>query len=430
MTERIFDLEDNQHPSTIALAQSRNDVHWYRAFRCSYLLLKVTNRSKRWVFRQTKDGITLSHALGSADLFGENEARIMALELARNLEQGILPPTVAERKRRLRQQKLTVEKAFQAYHRDHLAIHAKTAGEVLKEYGRYWGGIKNARVMALDPPAVRSWLNSISNGGLQQATFYKQFNLFKACIQWCKDNALIPSAMEDPTRGIKKNSVNHEINYLKKEQFPLLMESLKDEGDDARDIILMLLWTAQRKSNVLQMQWSEIDWAQNCWFIPKAKAKTGRQYAVALSDAALEILHRRRGNESLWVFPTKDKTSTKPYIATIQHAWERVRTRAGLEHLRVHDLRHTNLTWLAQAGASAYHVQRAGNHSNINTSSRYVHLETEQLRKQQNDTQRQIFNEIQDQLTKPNGPRVIRVSDYQRKNTDGKIRRGYEYEIK
>jgi integrase len=54
-------------------------------------------------------------------------------------------------------------------------------------------------------------------------------------------------------------------------------------------------------------------------------------------------------------------------------SWDEVVTKLGYEHLRRHDLRHTALTWFADAGVPVHHLQRIAGHGSLTTTQRYLH---------------------------------------------------------
>ncbi|MEU4345616.1 tyrosine-type recombinase/integrase [Nocardia sp. NPDC023852] len=60
--------------------------------------------------------------------------------------------------------------------------------------------------------------------------------------------------------------------------------------------------------------------------------------------------------------------------------WDTVVTRLGFEHLRRHDLRHTGLTWLADAGVPLHRLQRIAGHTDPRITQRYLHPDIEALR--------------------------------------------------
>jgi len=76
------------------------------------------------------------------------------------------------------------------------------------------------------------------------------------------------------------------------------------------------------------------------------------------------------------VFPNPD--TKKPY-KHIFYAWDVVRKRAGLEDLRIHDLRHSFASFLVNGGRSLYEVQKLLGHTQIKTTQRYAHLSHDSL---------------------------------------------------
>ncbi|RCW44674.1 phage integrase family protein [Halopolyspora algeriensis] len=53
--------------------------------------------------------------------------------------------------------------------------------------------------------------------------------------------------------------------------------------------------------------------------------------------------------------------------------WDEVVTKLGYEHLRRHDLRHTGLTWMADAGVPVHVLRKVAGHGTITTTQRYIH---------------------------------------------------------
>jgi site-specific recombinase XerD len=63
----------------------------------------------------------------------------------------------------------------------------------------------------------------------------------------------------------------------------------------------------------------------------------------------------------------------------VWYAWDSARKRAGLAHVRIHDLRHSFASFLVNSGRSLYEVQRLLGHAHIKTTQRYAHLSDETL---------------------------------------------------
>jgi site-specific recombinase XerD len=64
--------------------------------------------------------------------------------------------------------------------------------------------------------------------------------------------------------------------------------------------------------------------------------------------------------------------------------WERLREKAGLPHLRVHDLRHQYASFLVNSGRTLYELQAILGHSSPVVTQRYAHLSTSTLQEAAN----------------------------------------------
>jgi integrase len=153
---------------------------------------------------------------------------------------------------------------------------------------------------------------------------------------------------------------------------------------DARDIILLALDTGARIGNVLAMEWEEISFATGFWTVPADKTKTDAVYKIRLSSTVIEILQRRRTeadnrqSTSAWVFESPSRAGKHRGYCWMWDIWKRVRDKIGLAHVRIHDMRHTAGSAMAQACAKAgvlpTAVQRQLGHKNFRSTQRYMHL--------------------------------------------------------
>lgn len=118
--------------------------------------------------------------------------------------------------------------------------------------------------------------------------------------------------------------------------------------------------TGARDSNVCGLQWSwEVpvpEIGRSVFVVPESEFKSGRKHVLVLNDVAWGIVERQRGKHDTNVFtclhPTasKKKPSPKPFAGQNNSAWQKARCAVGLEHVRVHDLRHTFGQRLREAG--------------------------------------------------------------------------------
>jgi integrase len=180
----------------------------------------------------------------------------------------------------------------------------------------------------------------------------------------------------NPAIGIGKFKEQKRDRFILAEEFPRFMEALEKEPNrDMRDFFLACLYTGARKSNVLSMGWEDIDFGIRQWRIPDTK--NGEPQRIPLVDEALEILNNRihLKESSPWIFPSKDSNSG--HVENVQKSWERILERAGLENLRIHDLRRTMGSYQAINGASLLVIGKSLGHKSQQSTAIYARLETD-----------------------------------------------------
>ena len=148
--------------------------------------------------------------------------------------------------------------------------------------------------------------------------------------------------------------------------------------DDFRDIILLSLYTAARRSNVLAMRWCDINLDDHLWTIPADQSKDGAIMRVPLTAPAVEILEQRRAQgTSTFVFASTDKTG---HYTAPKRAWEALLKRAGIADCQLHDLRRTAASVMAAQGTSNHVIDKALGHQNPASTAAYAQLPIDQVR--------------------------------------------------
>lgn len=189
---------------------------------------------------------------------------------------------------------------------------------------------------------------------------------------------------KNPANAVKLNKKEARVRYLEHAELKRFMEALETYNNEtARDVILMLLYTGVRKTNVFEMRWCDIDMDAKIWKIPQTK--TDKNVTIALVEPAIELLKRRQLNaDSEWVFSSA--YSQSGHIVEIKRAFATIIKKANITNFRVHDLRHTLGTYLVANGADAFMVKRALTHKSLQSTQIYVNLGVEHLRDKLNDT--------------------------------------------
>lgn len=166
--------------------------------------------------------------------------------------------------------------------------------------------------------------------------------------------------------------------YLSDEEVKRLVDVLTtDLALGASYLLLYLLSTGARLNEAMQAKWDQVDLEKGIWRIPATNSKSKKTRSVPLNDSAIWVLGQlwtQGKHEYLFV----NEATNKPWV-TITRAWYRLRAKAGIENLRVHDLRHSFASFLVNGGRSLYEVQQILGHSDPKVTMRYAHLSTKAL---------------------------------------------------
>jgi integrase len=167
-------------------------------------------------------------------------------------------------------------------------------------------------------------------------------------------------------------------NVLNDEQLQRLLEVLKTDSNQPISLLaLFLLSTGARLNEVLTAQWKNVSLQNRLWLVPPESSKSKRLRSIPLTDSALGVLQLIDKKESdVYVF-TNRKTG-KPFVNVFK-PWNRIRTKAGVPFLRLHDLRHMYASYCVNSGRTIFEVSQLLGHADTRTTVRYSHLSSRTL---------------------------------------------------
>lgn len=145
---------------------------------------------------------------------------------------------------------------------------------------------------------------------------------------------------------------------------------------DAAAALRLLIFTGARLREILHLRWGDVDLERGIIIV---HGKTGRRPVILPAPAAaiLAKLPRR----DIYVFPGSNSTPESPAPrADLNRPWRAVAKRAGLEGVRLHDLRHSFASFAAAGGASLPIIGKLLGHTQPATTARYSHLADNPLR--------------------------------------------------
>ncbi|WBG90070.1 site-specific integrase [Pantoea piersonii] len=177
-----------------------------------------------------------------------------------------------------------------------------------------------------------------------------------------------------------KKPISKRIRWLTREEANRLIDCAPDS---IRPVIVFALSTGLRRSNIIDLEWSQIDMQRKVAWINPENAKAGKAIGVALNDTACRVLKAQIGKHSRWVFvhtkaATRHDGTKTAAVRKMRRddntSWRLALKRAGIEDFRFHDLRHTWASWLIQSGVPLSALQEMGGWESIEMVRRYAHL--------------------------------------------------------
>ena len=138
--------------------------------------------------------------------------------------------------------------------------------------------------------------------------------------------------------------------------------------------IRLLLFTGCRLREILHLKWKYVDFERGLLFLPESK--TGSK-TVILNASALEVLS---GLDRFGPYVVPGDNPEKPR-ADLKRPWATIAKRAGLERVRLHDLRHTYASFGACSGLGLPIIGKLLGHTQASTTQRYAHLDNDPLRR-------------------------------------------------
>jgi integrase len=150
-------------------------------------------------------------------------------------------------------------------------------------------------------------------------------------------------------------------------------EEMKRSLQDAYDLVILLLDTGARYSEIANIEWSRID--LNDRTIRLWRPKVQNEGILFMTDRVHDVLTRRASTRtSPYVFQNRNGGPRGYVSQSIRKAMRK----AGLNDCHIHTLRHTHASRLIQNGMTVYEVREILGHTDIKTTMRYAHLETRQ----------------------------------------------------
>jgi integrase len=238
--------------------------------------------------------------------------------------------------------------------------------------------IGNKALNEVTPADVATFRKRMLEAGYSAAYINRHLacirSMYNAAIKWQVVDMRNPAASPGMFREEARD------RYLTPEQTRALLAALgASKSRDAAAALALIAVSGGRKQEILRARWEHVDLARGMLTVPRAKS--GRARHIPLSKFAEAIIQRqlpRRKEDSPWVFPSP-RSPQKP-ITNEKRVWAAAKKAAGLpKDTRIHDLRHSFASALANAGVPLFEIGRVLGHSQLSTTTRYAHHAPERL---------------------------------------------------
>lgn len=381
----------------------------------SFYVVKRSGGEMVWVKLGTFPDMTVERAREEAEkVLGEFSSTSNPAAIRRALKEE---PTLAE----------FFEKEYTPRHGEKL----RTWRNHLSQFNQYiLPAIGKVKLTAVTREQVARIVSNVEKAGKSGSMVNRVRNLisgvYRQAIEW-------GFAESNPATGVRGRKENKRARFLQTNELPRFFVSLAgEENEILRDFFLLSLLTGSRRGNLLEMQWEELRLEEATWHI--TRTKNDEPQNVTLCPEAVEILKKRAGNGSPWVFPGNGETG---HLAEPKSGWRRIldrdeltqlqeriqeaggsfiwplesekpkghkgRTTERLEDalirardmadkmkldttgtrladLRIHDLRRTLGSWQAKTGASLVIIGKSLNHKSQAATAIYARLDLDPVR--------------------------------------------------
>lgn len=353
---------------------------------------------KVYVAQYRRDGRSRRVAIGDHGRLTPGEARSQAKTILGAVEKGV--DLIAERKaaREVR--------TFAEISRDFMRLHVAPKRK-FRTVETYEGLLRNhilpalgsKRVVDVRRADVAKLHSSMTPGAANRA-----IALISAIWNWASRRDEVARS-NNPATGLERNREQAKDRFLTSGELARLGDALRlgetiglpydvDESKPkskhapkaenrivrldpfAVAAIRLLILTGARLREILHAEWSQVDLERGILFL--ADSKTGRKpvYLSAAAQAVLANVPRLEGNPHIIA-----GAKTGAPRADLKKPWSAVKRAAGLEGVRLHDLRHSFASFGAGASLGLPIIGKLLGHSQPQTTARYAHLDADPLRR-------------------------------------------------
>jgi len=348
-------------------------------------------------YRPVAGGSKKRIKLGRVGTLKANEAREAARKAIANAALGKDLAT----DRSVERASLTVKDLVAAYIDEYVATKKKKSSAdfyrvmLSKHIAPHLGSSKAVSLTRVEVSRAHTKMSKTAKVSANRA-----ISLLAAAYVWGAKNELVPNGI-NPAHGVDLNKEEARERFLTEEEMARLGEAMREAetvGFEANTAgvkhspkgqrtvmhpsvtgaIRLIMLTGCRLREILHLRWSEVDLDRGVAYLPDSK--TGRK-AVILSAAAVAVMREMPKVGTYVVAGDSAGTPDEKPRADLKRPWAAICKRAGLEGLRIHDLRHSFASVGAWSGLGLPVIGKLLGHADAKTTQRYAHIADDPARR-------------------------------------------------
>ncbi|MGA2233487.1 MAG: site-specific integrase, partial [Tepidisphaeraceae bacterium] len=268
-----------------------------------------------------------------------------------------------------------LQQLFDRYKSEHLDIRctAKTVSTDVSRFNSHLSPLANRRVLSITSAEISALHLRIGRDPeAGKITANRTMELLRRLYNWSK------LGVNPAANTWERFEESERERFAQPDELGRLFKAMEGEdiNPDVRDYLKLALFSGARRSNLLAMRMEEINLAAAVWTIPGKTSKNRKPMVIPLTPPALEIIKRRWGDASGFIFPST--WSASGHLENPRKVWETILERAELTDLRLHDLRRTFGSFQAGLNASLPIIGRSLGHRSTKATMVYsrVNLDT------------------------------------------------------
>jgi integrase len=200
---------------------------------------------------------------------------------------------------------------------------------------------------------------------------------------------------KNPAQPVKRYPENKRAKWLTEEQLAALDRAITEYGKDSGELIRLLLLSGSRRGEWMRAKKEQFDMQHGVWTKPSHSVKERKQECLRLNAATMAVLRRviaSTPKDEPYLFPGKPRKGVRKPREGVRRPWLQILKLAGLAEeytvpgkkrgplkrwrpmIRLHDLRHSYASWLAEHGVPLFKIGKLLGHQQSQTTERYAHI--------------------------------------------------------